>query len=77
MSLEDMTRVCLTAATAKASERDHIIRPGVIIRERHKQAQERRITRVIAGQYVVTTGIASGRETRISWKTLGRYDVVR
>lgn len=48
------------------------VRPGQVIIERHRHAQER----LIVGVYdwgVVTTGVESGRRTRISVHNLYRY----
>lgn len=56
--------------------RDQKLRPGVIIRERHPDGRERRVTAVVDGQYVIATGVESGRRTRIGWSSLRRYDVV-
>lgn len=50
---------------------------GVRIRERHPQAQDRKIERVgfdSLGPYVLARGVVSGRETQI--RRIERYDVV-
>jgi hypothetical protein len=55
---------------------DQTLRPGVFIRERHRDGRERRVQDVVRGSHVIAVGVESGRRTMINWSSLGRYDVV-
>lgn len=54
----------------------HSFQPGAVIRERHKHAESRVITSAVHGQYVLCRNQATGRQTRVSWASLRRYDLI-
>ncbi len=52
------------------------IQPGLRIRGRRPDDQDRFITGVYKGRQFAVTGVASGRSTFIDWQGIGRYDIV-
>lgn len=49
---------------------------GSIIMQRHKHAKPRRILAFHLGDHVIAKDLDTNRRSRISWKTLFRYDCV-
>ncbi len=50
---------------------------GCVIREKQHNGHRRVVIGMVRDQYVMARGVESGRVTRISWRTLGRYEVVQ
>ena len=53
----------------------HAFQPGTVIKEKQHNGYERTIIRALPGYYVITE--RAGRKTRISWRNLNRYQIVR
>lgn len=48
---------------------------GDVIQERQHNGYKRVVTEVVVDEYIITT--RAGRRTRVSWKNLWRYRLVR